>query len=238
MTVEDVLQLRRQGRIEEAYDAIRPLYAHDKGPRTSLAMFTTATEILKKRVSEGRTEEAGKILLALERMLPQVPDEEGWVRNSFEKCRALLHKDGSQQGQLPASPQHIQMGIWGEELAAAYLREKGFVILERNWHSAHRDIDIIAQQGDTIVFVEVKTRRNKDFADPLQSVNIEKRHHLLLAINHYIKYRKIDNPCRFDVITIVGEMGCAKPEISHIDDFDIFGPTVQHWHKKRRKRFS
>ena len=52
MTTKDVFELRKQGRIEEAYDAIRQLYADDKGPYTSLAMFWTATDILKKRLKE------------------------------------------------------------------------------------------------------------------------------------------------------------------------------------------
>lgn len=235
MTVDEVFRLRKQGRIEEAYEAIRQLYAADKGPYTSLAMFWTATDVLKKRIEEGKADEAKKILLALERMLPRVPDEEGWVRSAFEKCQALIGKDEKRQEQSAEGPEHLQLGIWGEELAAAYLREKGYVILERDWHSVHRDIDIIAQDGETIVFVEVKTRRNRDFGDPLQAIDTEKRHHLRLAMNHYIKYRKIDNPCRFDVITVVGEMGCGMPEISHIDDFDIFGSPTQRWHKKRRR---
>lgn len=235
MTVDEVFRLRKQGRIEEAYDAIRQLYAADKGPYTSLAMFWTATDVLKKRLGEGKAEEARKILLALERMLPHVPDEEGWVRKGFEKCQALVSKDEKRQEQSSEGPEHIQLGIWGEDLAAAYLRDKGYIILERDWHSVHRDIDIIAQDGETIVFVEVKTRRNRDFGDPLQAIDSEKRHHLRLAMNHYIKYRKIDNPFRFDVITVVGEMGSSMPEISHIDDFDIFGSPTQRWHKKRRR---
>ena len=127
------------------------------------------------------------------------------------------------------------MGVWGEELAAAYLREKGYVILERDWHSKHRDIDIIAQDGDTIVFVEVKTRRSRDFADPLQAVNSDKKYNLRLAINHYIHYRKIEKQWRFDVITIVGELDSSIPDITHIKDFNIIETPTHRWHKKRRK---
>ena len=133
---------------------------------------------------EGQYQEAERILKALERILPQVPDKEGWVKSNFERCCALLnrHEQSSHQEKLS---EHLQMGIWGEELAASYLRQKGFVILGRDWHSVHRDIDIIAQDGDTIVFVEVKTRRNRDFGDPVQAVDAEKRYHLRKAINHY-----------------------------------------------------
>ena len=60
------------------------------------------------------------------------------------------------------------------------------------------------------------------FAEPESAVNYQKLKNLRLVINHYIKYRQIDNPWRFDVITIVGELGCTTPEIQHIQDFQLF----------------
>lgn len=236
MTVKEVFLLRKQGHVEEAYDAIRSLYAVDKEPYTSIAMFLTATDILKKRLQEGKTSEANKIFMAKERMLPQIHDEKGWVRKCFENCQTLIDKSRKQQEQTQEPPEHIQMGIWGEELATAYLRDKGYIILERDWHSAHRDIDIIALEGDTIVFVEVKTRRSRDFGDPLQAIDFNKRHHLQQAINHYIKSHKTDSPYRLDIITIVGEMGGAMPEITHIEDFPfIESPAQQRRYRKRRR---
>ena len=225
MTVRDVFELRRQGRIEEAYEAIRPLYAHDKGPYTSLAMFWTAVDILKKRLNEGRIDEAEKIFAALKRMLPNVPDKEGTVERSFKKCKELLERGKTRDRLEEDGPAHLQTGVWGEELATAYLREKGYVILERDWHSGHRDIDIIAQQDDTIVFVEVKTRSSRDFIDPVMAVNSQKQHNLLIAINHYLQYNHVSSPYRFDVITIVGTPGCLTPEIEHIEDFILVQPS-------------
>lgn len=225
MTAKDVFELRKQGCIEEAYDAVRLLYATDKGSYTSLAMFWTATDILKKRLNEGRTDEAEKIFAALERMLPNVPDKEGWVGEAFGKCQELLARGKSRERLQMDGPEHLQTGIWGEGLAAAYLREKGYVILERDWHSGHRDIDIIAQQGDTIVFVEVKTRSNRDFAEPITAVNYQKQCNLLKAINNYLQYKRINSPYRFDVITIVGKPGNSNPEIEHIEDFQLPLPS-------------
>lgn len=72
MTVKEIFDLRRQGRVEEAYDAIRPMYAVHKGRYTTLCMYWTAMDILKKRLDEGRLDEADKIYMALERMLPRV----------------------------------------------------------------------------------------------------------------------------------------------------------------------
>lgn len=221
MTINEVFGLRNQGRKEEAYEAARAIYATDKSPYASAAMFWTAVDILKMRVGEGRREEAKKIYMALERLLPSARDEKGWMHDAMNKCNKLLERGEIRERLLEEGPEHLQMGVWGEELAVAYLREKGYVILERDWHSTHRDIDIIAQQGEWIVFVEVKARRNRDFADPLLAINNQKRKNLRLAINHYIHYRKFDNPWRFDVITVVGEMGSKMPEIEHIENFNI-----------------
>lgn len=217
--IKEVFELRKQGRKEEAYEAARRIYASDRGPYASTAMFWTAVDVLTKRANENRTDEAQKIYLALERLLPTVKDEKGWMLAAMNRCKNLLNKAEARVGLLNNGPQHLKMGAWGEELAAAYLREKGYVILERDWHSVHRDIDIIAQQDNCIVFVEVKARHKRDYGEPQQAVNYKKRKNLRLAINHYIHYRKLDKPWRFDVITIVGEMGNEMPEINHIENF-------------------
>ena len=221
MTVNEVFRLRNQGRKEEAYEAARAIYATDKSPYASAAMFWTAVDMLKIRVGEDCIDEARKIYMALERLLPNVKDKKGWMHDALKKCNVLIEKGEKRTKLLKEGPEHLKTGIWGEELAAACLREKGYVILERDWHSKHRDIDIIAQQGDCIVFIEVKTRRNRDYGNPIQAVNYQKQGNLLRAINHYIHYRKFDNPWRFDVITIVGRMGTTMPEIEHIEDFRL-----------------
>lgn len=221
VTVNEVFGLRNQGRKEEAYEAARAIYAADKSPYASAAMFWTAVDMLRMLANEGRTEEAGKIYKALERLLSTVRDENGWMHDALQKCLALMEKGKNRERLLEEGPEHLQTGVWGEDLAVAYLREKGYVILERDWHSKHRDIDIIAQQGEWIVFVEVKTRRSREYADPLQAVNYQKQKNLCRAINHYIHYRKFSNPWRFDVITILGRMGTAMPEIEHIEDFRL-----------------
>lgn len=116
---------------------------------------------------------------------------------------------------------HNELGKWGEDMAVEYLRRKGLTILERDWHSGHRDIDIIAQEGDTIVFVEVKARRNRLFADPEQAVDYRKIRKLSSAMNHYVKFRRLNNDLRFDIISVVGT-GEGEPEIEHIEDVRLF----------------
>jgi len=117
--------------------------------------------------------------------------------------------------------EHNDFGKWGEEVAADYLMKQGYCILERDWKSGHRDIDLIARQNDTIVFIEVKTRRNRLFAEPEQAVDWRKRKNLRAAINHYVKYRRIDLPIRFDIITVIGYQGTA-PEINHLQDIWLY----------------
>ena len=188
MTPSDVFELIYQGRTVDAYESARQIYAADKSPYASTAMYLAAIDRQQQLLDEGDTAEADRIGRAIQRLQSRISD-------------------------------HLLLGCWGEELAVRYLRKKGYDIVERDWHSNHRDIDIIALLDDTLVFVEVKTRRNRDFIEPESAVNYQKQRNLLQAINHYIKSKSIDIPWRFDVITIVGTMGCQDPEINHIEDF-------------------
>lgn len=115
--------------------------------------------------------------------------------------------------------EHNELGKWGEDVAAVYLQQKGYAIVERDWHSGHRDLDIIAlnEKRDTMVFVEVKTRRNRMFTDPVEAVDYQKIRNLQRAANHYIKYRRIDLDIRFDIISVVGQFN-MEPEVDHIED--------------------
>ena len=116
---------------------------------------------------------------------------------------------------------HNELGKWGEDLAVAFLQRQGYTIIERDWKSGRRDIDIIAKdETDTIVFVEVKTRRNRLFGEPEEAIDYRKMQSLQQAINHYIKFRCINGNVRFDIISIVGTIG-TEPEINHIKDVSL-----------------
>ena len=112
---------------------------------------------------------------------------------------------------------HNELGKWGEDLAADYLQRKGYTIIERDWKSGRRDLDIVAKNGNVIVFVEVKTRRNSLYGQPEEAVDYRKLQSLQQAINHYIKFRHIRQEVRFDIISIVGTIG-SEPDIQHIQD--------------------
>ena len=113
---------------------------------------------------------------------------------------------------------HNELGAWGEELAADYLQRKGYDIIERDWKSGHRDIDIIATNGQVVVFVEVKARRNRIFGEPEDAVDYRKMQNLRAAMNHYIQFKNIRQDIRFDVITVVGTPYQGEAEITHIED--------------------
>lgn len=115
---------------------------------------------------------------------------------------------------------HNDLGRWGEEQAVSFLEEQGYEILERDWKSGHLDIDIVARDGNTLVIVEVKTRRNRLFGAPEESIDYKKQLNLQRAMNHYLKSHHTGSDVRFDIISIVGTIG-SKPEIDHIKDVTI-----------------
>lgn len=102
--------------------------------------------------------------------------------------------------------EHNEFGQYGERLAAEYLQSKGYHILNTNWRppSGKKEIDIIAEHQGTLVFVEVKSRRNKDFGEAYQAVDWRKRKNLVSAANTYVRMFRIDLPYRFDVVSVIG----------------------------------
>lgn len=95
-------------------------------------------------------------------------------------------------------------GRIGEELAARYLEERGLQILDRNFRCPLGEIDLIARDGRTLVFVEVKSRYGKGFGLPQEAVTHAKRRKLTLLAQWYLKSRALDTGrARFDVLGIV-----------------------------------
>lgn len=96
------------------------------------------------------------------------------------------------------------LGAQGEALAARYLRRHGYRILERNIRLAGCELDIVAREGDTIAFVEVKTRRVDNEIPPEASIGYTKRRHIVRAARQYIAtHPEPDRYYRFDVVTVV-----------------------------------
>ena len=113
--------------------------------------------------------------------------------------------------------EHNDLGKWGDDVALAYLLDQGYRLLDRNWHQGHRDLDLIMQQDDTLVIVEVRTRRNNLFMDPEQTVDALKMLSLSKAANAYIRLHRISLNIRFDIVAITGTPS-SDFTINHIED--------------------
>ncbi|MDO5702313.1 MAG: YraN family protein [Lachnospiraceae bacterium] len=99
-----------------------------------------------------------------------------------------------------------KVGSEYEELAAAYLESIGFRILKRNFRCRSGEVDIIAMDGGTLVFAEVKYRSTEHMGNPLETVNRKKQRRICRSAGYYMMIRHLpdDTPCRFDVIGILG----------------------------------
>ena len=100
MTVKEIFDLRKQGKIEEAYEAIRPMYRVHKGYYTSLCMYHCAKDVFHLRLAEGRIDEAKKIYQALQRLVPFIDDRDGSVAKFMAEANAkLAYAKNALQGQ-------------------------------------------------------------------------------------------------------------------------------------------
>ena len=112
--------------------------------------------------------------------------------------------------------EHNELGKMGEKLAAEYLKEQGYTILETNWFFQKAEVDIIAQKSQTLAIVEVKTRSSLDFGLPQDFVNAKKIKLLLKAIDEYVVSNDLDVNVRFDVIGVY--KANDKYNIAHLKD--------------------
>jgi putative endonuclease len=108
------------------------------------------------------------------------------------------------------------VGAWGERLAAAHLVATGMVLLDRNWRGAAGEIDIIARDGDSVVFCEVKTRRGSTFGTPAEAVARAKVRRLRQLAAQWLAISGIrPREVRFDVVSVLARRG-DEPVIDHI----------------------
>lgn len=116
-------------------------------------------------------------------------------------------------------PLHLSAGIWGEGKAELHLKAKGYRILGRRVKVGLRDeIDLVARDGEILVFVEVKTRRNEMFGRPVASIDRRKRHALSRAAVRYLRRIKQSVNFRFDAVEVIGEEGESEPVVRHIEN--------------------
>ncbi len=97
----------------------------------------------------------------------------------------------------------VKLGPLGEELAARFLKRKGYKILERNYRCPFGEVDIVALHRGTLVFVEVKTRKSLAFGHPAEAVDLRKQRRLQRIASCYLGQRRLgDIPVRFDVVAL------------------------------------
>jgi putative endonuclease len=107
------------------------------------------------------------------------------------------------------------IGRWGEQAVAGWLAQRGYRLLARNWRRREGEIDIIALEGTTLVFIEVKTRRSETFGAPEEGIDTRKQRQLTRLAQRYLD----ENPtlafdsCRFDVVVV--DLSGNRPRFRH-----------------------
>ncbi|MBI4743567.1 MAG: YraN family protein [Actinobacteria bacterium] len=114
----------------------------------------------------------------------------------------------------------MSLGLDGEKIAALYLRKKKYKIINQNYRCRLGEIDIVAFFNNTVIFCEVKTRRNKEFGEPFESVTKTKQNRLRRLAEYYILNNKNlkDSNFRFDVVSILVNEKNKPSEIFHIEN--------------------
>jgi putative endonuclease len=109
-----------------------------------------------------------------------------------------------------------RIGKWGEETAAEFLLQKGYRIIGRNVRTPYGEIDIVAEQGETTLFVEVKTRTSNKMGLPEESITPKKREHMVACAEYHAAENNIDN-WQIDVISIEGKLG-IPPKVTYFEN--------------------
>ena len=114
---------------------------------------------------------------------------------------------------------HLETGREAENRAAALLRSRGWTVLDRNYRAPRGELDIVARDGEYVVFVEVRARHSDDFGDPVETVGAAKRAALRRAARAWLAAHAMeDEPVRFDIITFGG---AELDEVARYED--VFG---------------
>ena len=128
--------------------------------------------------------------------------------------------------------EHNELGRLGEDEAILHLMLEGYTLLARNWRVEHLEIDIVAEWHGEIVFVEVKTRSNEQFASAVDAVNLRKKLNLIAAGRAYLALNHLrDVPYSYDIITVVGSEPPFK--ITHLRHAYNESDVREQFHKRR-----
>jgi putative endonuclease len=112
---------------------------------------------------------------------------------------------------------HNKIGIKGEQIAADFLLNKGYIIVHRNWRSGKKEVDIIAHKGDMLIIAEIKTRSSLGFGFPEEAVNRKKQQFLKAAADAFMSGHPQYINVRFDIISVLMDGEDIK-EIMHFEE--------------------
>ncbi len=129
-----------------------------------------------------------------------------------------LHALDSIANLLPrkkSGPKHLHTGLRGEEEAYFYLRKKGYVMIARNYRSprSRSELDLVGWDGETLCFVEVKTRRSRDFMPAEAAVDADKQRDLSRVARDFLRRLKDEPLVRFDVVSVYLDGGQVQIEL-------------------------
>jgi putative endonuclease len=112
---------------------------------------------------------------------------------------------------------HLLLGKIGERHAARFLSKAGFAIVARNYRTPLGEIDIVARDGETLAFIEVKTRSSRAFGLPQEAVDCRKQRQLIRAAQVFLKaHGEPAVPCRFDVVAVTTGLGARAADVTLI----------------------
>jgi len=137
----------------------------------------------------------------------------GYIRQWWRRCHRLIARKNKRVG----------INRW-ERLACEHLQQQGLILMASNFRIKAGEVDLIMQDGQTLVFVEVRYRRHQQWASAEESVTQAKQHRICLAAAAYLKNKRLSNRCycRFDVVAINGSL--TPPRINWIQN--AFQQTV------------
>lgn len=127
---------------------------------------------------------------------------------------------------------HLKRGTAGEKAAEAFLRGKGYQVLDSNWRFRGGELDLVCSKKDLIIFVEVKTRKNSERGLPGDALTPGKQKKLVKTASAYLsKYKLWASPCRFDLISVyMGQNNCKIDHEKHVFEFSqAVGSGYSHW---------
>ena len=109
-----------------------------------------------------------------------------------------------------------ETGRRGEDLALAWMQDHGFRLLDRNWRSGHKELDLVMEGAERVHIVEVKTMTPPLLIQPFEKVDPAKQGRLVAAARHYIAQRQVTREVQFDVVSVI--LGDGQPQVEYIPE--------------------